>query len=502
MAVTAFSFVTYAVTFAFLVTFGFLSFSLYVLYQHWRYRHIPGPARNGFFTGNIPFIRKEKQRIPAGMSVIWYNWYHEYGSVYVMWIYHVPVVILSDPDAAKKALVTLNLPKAHRVYSLLSYVFGQRAVGRSILTEIDHEVWSRKRNMLNPAFHRKYLMNLMDAFNSVGDGFLEKLSQLADGNTPVRMADEFARVTLDIIGKVGFNIDLDTVHNPASKFPTAVSKMLEGIQAGFQNPFWMFNFSMFPYQNSVIKAVKFLRSFAADTIEERFLALKNGAETPKDVLEHILKEANAHPGLDMEDLVDNFLAVFIAGQETTSSQLSFTLYEILKHPEIEERILDEIEEVLGCHRHVEYEDLGKLQYLDQTLKEGLRMHPPVGTTQRVMQKEDSFRGYKLPAKTCVVISHYIIQKSAEFWESPDVFDPDRFSPVRKESISQAKYFPFSLGPRSCIGKTLAQFEAKVLMARVLCEFKFELLPGQTAKVIENLTMRPRDGVICTLTHRK
>ena len=166
------------------------------------------------------------------------------------------------------------------------------------------------------------------------------------------------------------------------------------------------------------------------------------------------------------------------------------------------RILDEIEEVLGCRRHVEYEDLGKLQYLDQTLKESLRMHPPVGNTQRVLQKEDSFRGYKLPAKTFIVISQYVIQKSAEFWESPDVFDPDRFSPVQKENISQAKYFPFSLGPRTCIGKTLAQFEAKVLMARVLREFKFELLPGQTADVIENLTLRPRDGVICTLTHRK
>ena len=202
MAETAFSFATCTVTLASLVTFGFLSFSLYVLYQHWRYQHIPGPARDGFFTGNIPFIRKEKQRAPIGMNVIWYNWYHKYGSVYIMWIYHVPVVILSDPDTAKKALITLNLPKAHRVYSLLSYVFGQRAVGRSILTEIDHEVWSRKRNMLNPAFHRKYLMNLMDAFNSVGDTFVEKLSQLADGNTPVRMADEFAKVTLDIIGKV------------------------------------------------------------------------------------------------------------------------------------------------------------------------------------------------------------------------------------------------------------------------------------------------------------
>ena len=208
MAVTALDFAT--ATLASLVTFGVVAFSLYVLYQHWRYGHIPGPTRDGFFTGNIPFIRKEKKRVPGrGMTRIWNNWNHEHGSVYVLWIYHVPVVILSDPDMAKKALVTLNLPKAHRVYSLLSYVFGQRAIGRSVLTEVDHEVWSRKRNMLNPAFHRKYLMNLMDAFNSVGDEFLEKLGQLADGNTPVRMTDEFARVTLDIIGKVG-NLSLST----------------------------------------------------------------------------------------------------------------------------------------------------------------------------------------------------------------------------------------------------------------------------------------------------
>ena len=136
------------------------------------------------------------------MNEIWLNWYREDGSVFVMWIYHIPVVILLDPDMAKKALVTLNLPKAGRAYSKISHVFGQRAAGRGILTELDHEVWRQKRAMLNPAFHRKYLMNLMDAFNAVCDDFLENLRRHADGKTPVRMVDEFARVTLDIIGKV------------------------------------------------------------------------------------------------------------------------------------------------------------------------------------------------------------------------------------------------------------------------------------------------------------
>ena len=201
MALTVLVFALVAL--ASLLSLVFVSFSSYVFYQHWRYRHIPGPPRDGFFIGNIPSIRKEKKRVPGrGMNAIWFDWYHKFGSVYVMWVYHVPVVVLSDPDTAKEALVTLNLPKAYRVYSLVSYVFGQRGAGQGILTEVDHETWRRKRAMLNPAFHRKYLMNLMDAFNSVGDEFLKKLGQLADGKTPVRMADEFARVTLDIIGKV------------------------------------------------------------------------------------------------------------------------------------------------------------------------------------------------------------------------------------------------------------------------------------------------------------
>ena len=164
-------------------------------------------------------------------------------------------------------------------------------------------------------------------------------------------------------------------------------------------------------------------------------------------------------------------------------------------------ILKEIKEVLGCRHTVEYEDLGKLQYLDQTLKESLRLHPPIGSTQRITQKEEIFGGYKIPQNTAVGVSSFAIQKSPKFWENPSEFDPDRFSNSLKEAILQSEYFPFSLGPRTCIGKTLAQFEAKVLMARVLQEFKFEILPGQTAQTEENVTIRPRDGVICTLTPR-
>ena len=183
---------------------GFLSFALYVHHQHLRYGHIPGPPRDSFFTGNVPFFRREMKRDgeKGSVTMILMNWYRQYRSVYVVWMFFIPVVILSDPDMAKKALITLNLPKEPGLYSKLSSVFGQRAAGQGILTEVDHDAWRLKRAMLEPGFHRKYLMNSMEAFNSICGDFLQNLRKYADGKTPVRMVDEFARVILDIIGKV------------------------------------------------------------------------------------------------------------------------------------------------------------------------------------------------------------------------------------------------------------------------------------------------------------
>ena len=130
----------------FFLLLGFLSFALYVHHQHLRYGHIPGPPRDSFFTGNVPFFRREMKRDgeKGSVTMILMNWYRQYGSAYVVWMFFIPVVILSDPDMAKKALITLNLPKEPGLYSKLSSVFGQRAAGQGIFTEVDHDAWRLK----------------------------------------------------------------------------------------------------------------------------------------------------------------------------------------------------------------------------------------------------------------------------------------------------------------------------------------------------------------------
>ena len=158
--------------------------------------------------------------------------------------------------------------------------------------------------------------------------------------------------------------------------------------------------------------------------------------------------------------------------------------------------------MLGCRQFVEYKDLGNLQFLGQTLKEGLRLHPPVAGFTRVTTKEENIGGYIFPPGTSLNISTFIMHRLSTAWKEPTKFDPERFSPEAKGEIPHSVFFPFSLGPRTCIGQTFAQFEARVFMARLLQEFELMLCPGQDEiKHEERLTLRPKGGVLCTLKRR-
>lgn len=151
---------------------------------------------------------------------------------------------------------------------------------------------------------------------------------------------------------------------------------------------------------------------------------------------------------------------------------------------------------------MEYKDLGNPQFLGQTLKEGLRLHPPIPYITRITTKDEKIGGFLFPVGTAVNISMFILHRLSDAWSEAEKFDPDRFSPEAKTPIQQSKFFPFSLGPRTCIGKTLAEFEARVLMARLLQEFELTLLPGQNElKHEERLTLRPKGGVLCTIKKR-
>lgn len=177
----------------------FLIFVLFVWNQHRKYCHIPGPKRGSFFCGNISEIG-DKGKL---LCEIFLDHALVYGPVFVWWYLFTPVVVISSPELIKYGLITLNLPKAPSSYNQLSYLFGRyRFLGSGLLTQLNHEKWKQKRRLINPAFYRSHLKDLVPQFNSVADVLVAKLSKVADGKTVIDMADEFQKVTLDVIGKV------------------------------------------------------------------------------------------------------------------------------------------------------------------------------------------------------------------------------------------------------------------------------------------------------------
>ncbi|XP_053132947.1 cholesterol 24-hydroxylase-like isoform X2 [Hemicordylus capensis] len=391
-----------------------------------------------------------------------------------------------------------HYPKDRIVYERVSYMFGVRFLGNGLVTDRDYDHWHKQRRIMDPAFSRTYLIGLMGTFNDKAEELMKEMEEKADGETEVDVMNLLRRVTLDIIAKVAFGLELNTLHDDQTPFPHAVSMVMKGT-AETRKPL----FKYMPWNRKSVKEIqesmRFLRNFGKECIEERCRIIQNGEEAPLDILTQILKNAAQEGDYDDENMLDNFVTFFVAGHETTANQLSFTVMELARQPEIVMKLQAEVDEVVGVRRDITYEDLGKLQYLSQVLKEVLRLYPPVSGTIRWTAKENVIEGVKIPANTTLIFNTYLMGRMERFFKDPLTFDPDRFS--KDQPRPSFSYFPFSLGPRSCIGQIFAQMEAKVVMAKFLQRFEFQVVPPQSFKISESGTLRPADGVVCRLRPR-
>ncbi|KAM8807968.1 cholesterol 24-hydroxylase [Eudromia elegans] len=477
-----------------------LAFGVYCGYVHWvhmKYDHIPSAPRESFLLGHLPIwwrMMKKNELIQD----LFVEWAKKYGPILRFNVFHRVSVMVLDPEGVKEVLMSPQYPKDPLVYDSICNMFGERLLGNSLVTDRNYERWHKQRKLMDPAFSRTYLVGLMETFNEKAEELMEKLEEKADGKKEISMLTMMSRVTLDVIGKIAFGMELNTLNDDQTPFPNAVTMIMKGMTET-RIPFAKY----MPGKQKIIKeireSVRLLRRVGRECIEQRREAVKNGKEATFDILTQILKGDALREIRDDENILDNFVAFFVAGHETTANQLSFTVMALAQHPEILERLQAEVDEVIGVKRDIDYEDLCKLTYLSQVLKESLRLYPPVPGTIRWTETETVISGIKIPANTTLTFSTYVMGRMEQFFKDPFTFDPQRFS--KDAPKPYYSYFPFSLGPRSCIGQVFAQMEAKVVMAKLLQRFEFQLVPGQSFKLLDTGSLRPLDGVMCTLKPR-
>ena len=190
----------------------------------------------------------------------------------------------------------------------------------------------------------------------------------------------------------------------------------------------------------------------------------------------------------------------MAGHDTSAHALSWTLYLLATHPEVESRLAGH----LAAHLNgapATAADLPRLPYLKQVVQESMRLYPPVWAVARRAEREVMFGEHVLPANAYVAVVSWALHRHPEFWPDPDRFDPDRFEPDRARARHSYCYLPFGAGPRTCIGAGMAMLEIQLVLAQIVQRFKVQVVPDHPIETLAKVTLKPRYGMPVTLSRR-
>jgi cytochrome P450 len=194
-------------------------------------------------------------------------------------------------------------------------------------------------------------------------------------------------------------------------------------------------------------------------------------------------------------LMAECLTLFGAGHETTATALSWTWYLLCQHPEIYQKVQQEVDHVMQG-RTPTYDDLTCLPYCLQVFKEAMRLYPPAYAFSRRALRDVEIDGYQVPKGRVVLIAPYTLHRREEYYPEPEKFDPERFTTEREKQLPRSAYLPFGAGPRICIGMYFAMMEGHLLLATLAQRVSFSLVPGQSIvpDPIHHLTLRPASEV--------
>ncbi|KAF5277789.1 hypothetical protein FQR65_LT03769 [Abscondita terminalis] len=367
--------------------------------------------------------------------------------------------------------------------------------------------WKQHRKLLTPAFHFQILEQFIEVFNTQSDILVKKLYQ--NSNRAFDIYQSIRLYALDVICEATMSASINAQLNPTSNYVKSVKEICRIILERILSiKMWdlAYVFSKDYYKEK--QAIKILHALSNSIINNRREELldqdlSNLADvvtwkSTKKVafLDLLLKSTingKSLPHKDIREEVDTFM---FEGHDTTTSGLSFVLYCLSKHQDIQCKVFDEINEFVvdDAKLQLSYGNLQKLKYLEQVIKETLRMYPPVPMYSRVTTEDTSYQDVILPKGVTVTVSAYHLHHNPSVYSKPEVFDPERFNMDNSKNISVYSYIPFSAGPRNCIGQKFAMLEIKSTVCKILQQFKLLPVLEHEPILIANVILTSANGL--------
>ena len=414
----------------------------------------------------------------------------KYGDIVSLKVPFHKLVIAANPDYARYILVDNN----KNYHKSIAYDVLKLLLGNGLLTS-EGDFWRKQRRLIQPAFHKQKLAAITAMMVRESEQLVKRFSAFQNGEY-VDMLPEMTSITLDIIARAMFSTG---VEDKAAEVGKGILILNEYAVERLNDPFKLppsFP-TLFNYRWN--KQIAFLNSLLIEIINQR----RKEDFQKDDLLSMLMNIRDEETGEAMDDqqLLDEVKTIFVAGNETSANALTWTLYLLSQNPDAEEKMIKEIDEKLNAGTVLTFENIMQFQYVRMVIDESLRLFPPAWAVGRRNYQPDELGNYRIDAETNVIVPIIYIHRNEKYWNEPDKFIPERFTPEKRNQIDRFVYFPFGGGPRLCIGNNFALIEMQIILILLYRSFKFRLQPGFEATPDPLITLKPENGMMMKVEKR-
>lgn len=440
-------------------------------------------------------INLSDNTVPRLMPHI-YQIMNNYGKNSFTWVGRIPRVHIMDPELIRSILKNYkNFQKNHHSYNPLTK-FLLTGIG-----SLEGDKWAKHRKIITPSFQIENLKVMLPTFVACYDVLMSQWEEMVSkkGSFEVDVFPVLDATTSDVIARASFGSNYEE-----GKRVFVYLKELINLTYQIMQSVYIPGWSYLPTKrNKRVKEVnREINASLRDMINKRMKAMSLGEASRDDLLGRLLdsnmKEIqhgnDKDSGMSIEDVISECKLFYFAGQETTGILLTWTIILLGDHPEWQNRARKEVFQVFGNNKP-NFDALNQLKIIPMILYEVLRLYPPVIELSKNSQEDIKLGQVSLPAGVQVMLPSLLLHRDPEFWgDDASEFNPERFSEgVSKATKSQFTYIPFSWGPRMCVGQQFALLQARMGLAMILQNFRFEISPSYKHAPYTVLTLQPQYG---------
>jgi len=399
-----------------------------------------------------------------------------------------PGYLFNHPDDVRDILVTKNasMHKPNVTKQAVKDISGEN------LFSSDGDYWKTQRKLIAPAFHTQRIREYADIMVDYALAMVNRWQ----ADSVYDMYHEMTDVTMNIVVKTLFDVDITTDTSELGSAMNTVFQIADNrIKRVIQIPIWIPTAE----NRELTRVISIIKSRLNRIIQER----RESGEDRGDLLSMLLMAQDEETGLGMTDeqVYHEVIALFAAGHETTANTITWTLLLLAQNPEILQNLREEIDTVLG-NRRATMDDLRHLPYTEMVIKESMRLYPTAwGITRQTIEPVE-VGGHQLKKNALVMVAPWTLHRDERWWDNPEEFRPERFSPENEANIVKYSYIPFGGGPRVCIGNAFAMMEAQLVLATILQHRELQLVSDLPVQPDRVFTLRPKGGLQMRVTKRE